>query len=157
MKIEIKYFLLVEQRCWSMHKKYIFFDNTPFHSMSRLISMSQAVACDSQAVAEASKLLKIGRRRVLVEKLLYLTVGPDILWNIFMIWLITFTRNAFNASEMSVDLLVYICDVTFEICARAEHQVIRAWGNSCLNKGQTFIKYAIPLKNILTCWSMDIP
>ena len=44
--------------------------------------MSQAVACDAQAVAGVSKLLKIGCRRALVNNLLYQTVGPDILWHI---------------------------------------------------------------------------
>ena len=44
---------------------------TSIHSMSRLISMSQAVACDSQAVAGARKLLKIGCRKALVKYLLY--------------------------------------------------------------------------------------
>ena len=35
----------------------------------------------------------------------------------FMTWLITYTRNAFDAPEISADLFVYICDVTFEIRA----------------------------------------
>ena len=34
-------------------------------------------------------------------------------WSIFTIWLITFTRNAFDALEISADLFAYICDVTF--------------------------------------------
>ena len=44
---------------------------TPINSKSMLISMSQAVACDPQAVAGASKMLKIGCRRALVKYLLY--------------------------------------------------------------------------------------
>ena len=40
--------------------------------------------------------------------------------------------------------------------ARAERHVIGTRGNSRLNKGQTFIKQAIPSKNIPTCWSTDI-
>ena len=74
-----------------------------------------------------------------------------------MTWLITFTRNTFDAPEISADLFVYICDVTFEIRAYKS-------GASChwdtrelpLEKGQTFIKQAIPSKNIPTCWSTDI-
>ena len=61
-----------------------------------------------------------------------------------------------NSTEISADLFVYICYVIFEICARAEHHVIGTRGNSRFNKGQTFIKQAIPLKNIPTCWSTDI-
>ena len=84
------------------------------------------------------------------------TVGPYILWTISPIWLMTFIRNAFDDPEISADLVVYICDVTFEIRARAERQVIETRGNSRLNKGQTFIKQAIPSKNIPTCWSTAI-
>ena len=58
------------------------------------------------------------------------------LWNISTIWLITFTRNAFDTPEINADLFVYIWDVTFEIRA--------------------FIKQAIPLKNESTCWSTVI-
>ena len=63
-----------------------------------------------------------------------------------MKWLITFTRNAFDAPETSADLFIYICDVTFEIRARAERHIIGTRGNSRLNKGQTFIKQAIPIE-----------
>ena len=62
-------------------------------------------------------------------------MGPDISWNICTIWLITFTRNAFDAPEINADLFVYICDVTFEIRTRAERHVIRTRGNSRLNPG----------------------
>ena len=56
-------------------------------------------------------------------------------WSIFTIWLITFTRNTFDAPEISADLFVYICDVTFEICActsgasrhRRGHETTPAW------------------------------
>ena len=65
-------------------------------------------------------------------------------------------KNSFDDHEISVDPFVYICDVAFEIRAREERHVIDTRGNSRLNKGQTFIKQAIPLKNVLTCWSTDI-
>ena len=129
---------------------------TPIHSMSRVISMSHAIAYDSQAVAGASKQLKQGCRRALVKYLLHWTVGPDILRDIFTIWLITFTRNAFDVAKIGADLFVYICDVTFEIRARAERHVIGTRGKSRLNKSQTFIKQATPSKNIPTCWSTDV-
>ena len=51
-------------------------------------------------------------------------------WSIFTIWLITFTRNTFDAPEISADLFVYICDVTFEIRAsrhRRGHKTTPAW------------------------------
>ena len=57
---------------------------------------------------------------------------------------------------ISEDLFVYICDVTFEIRAWVDRHVIGTQGNSRLSKAQTFIKQAIPSKNIPTCWSTDI-
>ena len=50
--MEIKYFLV--KKDIDQYKENVFclkIQLTPIHSMSRLISMSQAVACDSQAVA----------------------------------------------------------------------------------------------------------
>ena len=76
--------------------------------MSRLILMSQAVV-------GAGKQLEIGCRRDLVQNYLYNTVGPDVLWNIFTVWLITFNRNSFDAPVISMDVFVYICDVTLEV------------------------------------------
>ena len=129
---------------------------TQIHSMSRVISMSHAIAYDSQAVAGTSKQLKQGCGRALVKYLLHWTVGPDILREIFTIWLITFNRNAFDVAKIGADLFVYICDVTFEIRARAERHVIGTREKSRLNKSQTFIKQATPSKNIPTCWSTDV-
>ena len=89
--------------------------------MSRVISMSQAIACDSEAVEEVSNLLKIGCRRGLVKKIDVLNSRTGyMLCNISTIWLIIFTKNAFDAPEISADLFVYTCDVTFGFRARAE-------------------------------------
>ena len=49
---------------------------------------------------------------------------PHISLVIFTIWLVTCTRNAFDATEISADLFFNICDVTFDICAPAERHVI---------------------------------
>ena len=57
---------------------------TPIHRISRLISMSKAVACDSQAVAGASKLLKIGCRRDLVQKFAVLDIRTLYSMNCFL-------------------------------------------------------------------------
>ena len=58
---------------WSIHRKYIFLEDIVDTDQQhvKLISMSQAVACDAQAVAGDSKLLKIEHRRALVKYLLY--------------------------------------------------------------------------------------
>ena len=65
-------------------------------------------------------------------------------------------QKAFDAPEISADLLVYICDITFEIRARAARHVIGTRGNSCLNKAKKIIKQVIPLKNIPICCRTDI-
>ena len=61
----------------------------------------------------------------------------------FIIWLITFTRNAIYAPGLNVNLLVSIG--------------IGTRGKSRLNIGRTFVKQAIPMKNTPTRWSTDIP
>ena len=73
-----------------------------------------------------------------------------------MLWLITFSRNAFDALEISADIFGYICDVKFEIHTWVEHHVIGTRGNSRLNKGQSVIKQVIPLEKIPTRWSTDV-
>ena len=68
IKIEMKYFLFKKDIDQYIEKMFsLKIQLTPIHMMSRVISMSQAVACDSQAVAGASKLLKTGCRRALVK------------------------------------------------------------------------------------------
>ena len=71
-------------------------------------------------------------------------------------WLITFTRNAYDATEIA-DLFVYICDVTFEIRARAERHVIGTRGNipNNLNMDITFfstVKLASPQSRHYYFW-----
>ena len=61
-------------------------------------------------------------------------------WDLLEIWVSIFNKNAIYASEIHVNLFVYIGDFTFTIRAWAVHQVIWTRGNSLLNKGQTFIK-----------------
>ena len=61
IKIEIKYLFSLKKDI-DQYIENIFSSKmqlTPIHSMSRVISMSQTIACDSQAVAGASKLLQI--------------------------------------------------------------------------------------------------
>ena len=148
MKIEINYFLVKKGIDQYIEEIFSFkIQLTPIHSMSRLISMSQAVACDSQAVAGASKLLKIGCRRTLVKYLLY--------------WIVMnyFHNMVDNIHQKRIWRPYLFTSATSHLKfarARVERHVIGAQGNSCLNKGQTFIKQAIPSKNIPTCWSTDI-
>ena len=103
------------------------------------------------AVAGVSKLLKIWCSRALVKNLLYQTVGPDILWNIFTIWLITLTRNAFDAPQMIADLFAYICDVTFEFHA------IGTRGNSLLNTDQNLHQAGDPIEKHTDLLKTDTP
>ena len=75
-----------------------------------------------------------------------------------MTWLVTLTRNVFDAPEISTDLFVYICDVTFEnrACTSGASRHRDDTRELALEQRPNLHQQAIPSKNIPTCWSTDI-
>ena len=80
--------------------------------------MSQAVTCDSQAVAGSSKKLWIGGGRALFKTIVCTIQSDRIFVFNFHDMVDHSDRNSFDDHEISVDPFVYICDVAFEIRAR---------------------------------------
>ena len=111
-----------------------------------LISMPQAVDCESQPVTGACKMLLMSRRRPYLNRL-STNQSEKICFEMYSpTWLVTFHRNAFYAHEINRKLFVYMGDFSFKIHARAVRHVIAITRELPLEQWLTLSNRANPRK-----------
>ena len=146
--------------------KQKWFINSEYNYFPQTYSLRQSEACPVSFQYHKPSIV-IHRRRsqpsvvnsmrgILFEELLHKLIRLNMLWDVFFIWLIVLHRNAFHGPMIMVNRNVYIGDLTFEIRSKVVRHVTITRGSPCLHKGWTYIKEALPLKEIPNCSSADI-